>query len=82
MLQFIPRYYLRFGFVIIQGEFPAVGGATLELVAADISQRKTLLPEYFQGVRGLIICSAAVVGPSDDTEDRKKYYQVCSLTSL
>jgi nucleoside-diphosphate-sugar epimerase len=36
-------------------------GASLELVPADITQRPTLLPEYFAGVRQLICCTAAKV---------------------
>ncbi|GAX82458.1 hypothetical protein CEUSTIGMA_g9885.t1 [Chlamydomonas eustigma] len=53
----------------------ASGGA-LELCAADLSQPKTLLPEYFKDVRGLVICSAVKVQPKEgDTPDRAKYMQ-------
>ncbi|KAI8474181.1 MAG: complex I intermediate-associated protein 30-domain-containing protein [Monoraphidium minutum] len=54
---------------------PAAGGV-LELVTADIAQRRTLLPAYFEGVRQLVSCSAVKVVPKEgDTVDRAKYYQ-------
>lgn len=54
----------------------AVGGR-LEVVAADLSQRQTLLPEMFEGVRAVVSCHAVKVQPKEgDTVDRKKYYQV------
>lgn len=54
----------------------------MELVSGDIAQRQTLLPENFQGIRGLIVCSSAIVTPKEgDTEDRKKYYQVSTPDS-
>jgi hypothetical protein len=56
---------------------PAGGGASLELVAADITQRATLLPHMFAGVRQLVCCTAVKVAPKEgDTQDRSKYYQV------
>ncbi|GAB4824163.1 hypothetical protein N2152v2_011209 [Parachlorella kessleri] len=51
-------------------------GGSLELVAADITQRRTLLPEMFRGVTQLISCTAVKVAPKEgDTADRSKYYQ-------
>jgi len=48
----------------------------LELAPADIVQAKTLLPEYFTGVKQLVWCAATKIVPKEgDTEDRQKYYQ-------
>ena len=48
----------------------------LEIVAADITQPRTLQPSYFEGVRAAFICTAVTVAPKEgDTEDRSKYYQ-------
>lgn len=56
---------------------PAAPGGGLELAAADVTQRRTLLPEYFAGVRQVVCCSAVKVAPKEgDTVDRAKYYQV------
>lgn len=50
------------------------------MVAADITQRKTLLPAMFEGVRQLVSCSAVKVQPKEgDTADRSKYYQGRSM---
>ncbi|GMH41686.1 hypothetical protein BSKO_09596 [Bryopsis sp. KO-2023] len=58
------------------GSYPAAPGGALELVPVDITQRQTLLPEYFENVRALLICSAVKISPKEgDTSDRKKYYQ-------
>lgn len=55
---------------------PVAPGGVLELVAADITQKSTLLPEMFEGVRGVISASAVKVAPKEgDTEDRAKYMQ-------
>ena len=52
-------------------------GSSLELVAADITQRATLLPEMFADVRSLVIATAVKVAPKEgDTADRAKYRQV------
>ena len=52
-------------------------GSSLELVAADITQAATLLPEMFVGVRGMVIASAVKVVPKEgDSVDRAKYLQV------
>jgi len=54
--------------------FPCAKGGSLDFVVGDITQRQTLLPEFFNGVRATIICSSTVVAPVEgDTEDRKKY---------
>ena len=54
-------------------------GSSLELVAADITQRATLLPEMFADVRALVIATAVKVAPKEgDTADRAKYRQVCA----
>eukprot|EP00878_Enallax_costatus_P006301 GHUV01006605.1.p1 GENE.GHUV01006605.1~~GHUV01006605.1.p1 ORF type:complete len:707 (+),score=173.74 GHUV01006605.1:310-2430(+) len=58
------------------GNLPVVPGAVLQLIAADITQKQTLLPEMFDGVREVISCSAVKVQPKEgDTPDRQKYYQ-------
>lgn len=49
----------------------------LELVAADITQPATLLPEMFEGVSAVVNASAVKVAPKEgDTPDRAKYLQV------
>lgn len=49
----------------------------LQLVAADISQRRTLTPDMFAGVGSVISCTAVKVQPKEgDSPDREKYYQV------
>ncbi|KAL3693896.1 hypothetical protein R1sor_007547 [Riccia sorocarpa] len=51
-------------------------GPDVELVLADVTQKATLLPEYFKGVRQVINCVAVGVGPKEgDTPDRQKYMQ-------
>lgn len=55
---------------------PASPGGSLELVAGDITQSKTLLPEMFDGVRAVVSCTAVKVAPKEgDSVDRTKYYQ-------
>ncbi len=47
------------------------------MVAADITQRQTLTPDMFDGVRAVVSCSAVKVQPKEgDPPDRDKYYQV------
>lgn len=59
---------------VVGGSLPRE--ACLELVPADITQRQTLLPEYFVGVRQLIWCAATKIVPKEgDDESRSKYYQ-------
>ncbi|CAG9465720.1 unnamed protein product [Pedinophyceae sp. YPF-701] len=52
---------------------------TLEMVAADLSQEMTLLPELFTGVRAVVSCAAAKVRPKEEVPDSAeadaKYYQ-------
>ena len=58
------------------GPHTEVPGAVLELVAGDITQPATLLPEFFFGVKGVVCATACKVVPKEgDTPDRKKYYQ-------
>jgi uncharacterized protein YbjT (DUF2867 family) len=48
----------------------------LQLVPVDITQPKTLLPEYFIGVKQLVWCAATKIVPKEgDDENRSKYYQ-------
>lgn len=48
----------------------------VEVVAADLTQSATLLPEYFQGVTKIVVAHSCIVGPKEgDTVDRQKYYQ-------
>lgn len=55
---------------------PAGSGGRLELVTADVTQPKTLLPEFFEGVQSVVCCTAVKVAPKEgDTQDRQKYYQ-------
>lgn len=55
---------------------PRASGASLDVVVGDITQKQTLLPEYFSGIRAAILCTAVKVAPKEgDTEDRAKYYQ-------
>ncbi|EFJ50015.1 hypothetical protein VOLCADRAFT_89408 [Volvox carteri f. nagariensis] len=57
-------------------ELPVAAGGKLELAAADVVQRQTLLPEMFEGVRAVVCCTAVKVTPKEgDTADRAKYYQ-------
>lgn len=52
------------------------GAGKLEIVAADITQEKTLRPEMFQDVSAVVCCTAVKVAPKEgDDEDRSKYYQ-------
>ncbi|KAG6557217.1 hypothetical protein Mapa_001144 [Marchantia paleacea] len=52
-------------------------GPDVELVVADITQKATLLPEYFKGVRQVINCVSVIVGPKEgDTAERQKYMQI------
>lgn len=67
-----------------QGGLPRAADARLELVPVDITQRQTLAPEFFEGVRALLICSAPIVNPKEgDSPDRAKYMQArigyCSI---
>ncbi|KAF5827867.1 hypothetical protein DUNSADRAFT_18603 [Dunaliella salina] len=55
---------------------PAGPGGKLEVVVADITQRRTLLPEYFRGVRAVVSCTAVKVQPKEgDDSQRSKYMQ-------
>ena len=48
----------------------------VEIVAADIVQRRTLSPEMFDDVGVLFSCTAVKVAPKEgDTSSREKYYQ-------
>lgn len=59
---------------IREGDLP--DSACLELAPVDITQRKTMLPEYFAGVRQLVWCAATKIVPKEgDDENRSKYYQ-------
>lgn len=59
---------------ITEQELPET--ACLELAPVDITQKKTLLPEYFKGVKQLIWCAATKIVPKEgDDADRSKYYQ-------
>ena len=61
----------------LQASLPVGPSGALQLVAADISQRKTLTAEMFRGVCAVISCTAVKVQPKEgDTVDREKYYQV------
>ena len=46
----------------VQGGLPVGAGGALELAAADMTQRATLLPEMFAGVTQLVVCTAVKVG--------------------
>ena len=66
-------------YFVLQGSLTGNPGSSLELVAADITQRATLLPEMFADVRALVVATAVKVAPKEgDTEDRAKYRQVCT----
>lgn len=55
---------------------PAAPGGALEVVAADLVQARTLLPEYFDGVRAVVSCSAVKIQPKEgDDSIRSKYMQ-------
>jgi len=52
------------------------GNGKLEIVAADITQAKTLLPEMVKDVSAVVCCTAVKVAPKEgDDESRSKYYQ-------
>lgn len=56
--------------------FPSELPGRLEVAAADITQRATLVPEMFEGVSQVVCCTAVKVAPKEgDTMDRAKYYQ-------
>lgn len=60
----------------VLSRLPTAPGATLELIAADLTQKATLVPEMFTNIKGVISCAAVKVSPKEgDTEDRAKYYQ-------
>lgn len=60
-----------------QGGLKGAPGSSLELVAADIVQPATLLPEMFQGVTQAVLATAVKVSPKEgDNEARDKYNQV------
>jgi hypothetical protein len=60
-----------------QGGLTGPAGSSLEVVAADITQPATLLPEMFTGVTAAVLASAVKVSPKEgDTPDRQKYLQV------
>ncbi|CAM6108087.1 unnamed protein product [Calypogeia fissa] len=51
-------------------------GPAIDVVTGDITQKSTLLPEYFKDVRAVVNCVAVTVGPKEgDTADRQKYFQ-------
>lgn len=51
-------------------------GSDVDVVAADVTQSATLLPEYFKGVTKIVVAHSCIVGPKEgDTADRQKYYQ-------
>ncbi|MEW5307468.1 MAG: hypothetical protein WDW36_009863 [Sanguina aurantia] len=54
---------------------PVAPGGKLDLVGADITQKATLLPEYFVGVRAVVSCTAVKVAPKEADVDRAKYFQ-------
>lgn len=62
----------------MQSSLPVAPGGKLELVGADITQKATLLPEYFAGVRAVVSCTAVKVAPKEADVDRAKYFQVWS----
>jgi uncharacterized protein YbjT (DUF2867 family) len=51
---------------------PRADNATLEVVAADLSQPKTVRKELFTGVRTVVSCAAVKVQPKEGDEDRSK----------
>ena len=53
------------------------GGASLEIVQADITQPATLNSNLFTGASAIISATSTIVGPKEgDSEDRQKYRQV------
>ncbi|MEW5317424.1 MAG: hypothetical protein WDW38_008720 [Sanguina aurantia] len=60
---------------IIMSSLPVAPGGKLDLVGADITQKATLLPEYFAGVRAVVSCTAVKVAPKEADVDRAKYFQ-------
>ncbi|KAF8060080.1 NAGS2 [Scenedesmus sp. PABB004] len=58
------------------GGLDVAPGGALQLVAADITQARTLAPAMFDGVVAVVSCTAVKVQPKEgDTVDRAKYYQ-------
>lgn len=79
MHSFLPASQLTLACIplALQSGLSRAAGASLELAAADIVQRRTLVPEIFDGVTSVVCCTAVKVVPKEgDTVDRKKYYQV------
>jgi uncharacterized protein YbjT (DUF2867 family) len=52
---------------------PCTDRATLEVIAADFSQPKTLCKELFAGVRAVVSCSSVKVQPKEGDCDRSKF---------
>lgn len=76
---FLGAYPLRLVCGCVQGDLRGAPGCSLELVAADITQPATLLPEMFQGVRAAVLATAVKVSPKEgDNAQRDKYNQVIS----
>ena len=53
-------------------QLPRADGATLEVVAADLSQPKTVVRGAFDSVRAVVSCAAAKVQPVEGDADRAK----------
>lgn len=51
---------------------PGAEGATLEVVAADLSQPATVREELFEGVRAVVSCASVIVQLKEGDEDRSK----------
>lgn len=66
--------------LVAQGGLSGTAGSSLEVVAADITQPATLLPDMFVGVTAAVLASAVKVSPKEgDTPDRQKYMQVSGV---
>lgn len=51
-------------------------GPEVDMVIGDVTQKATLLPEYFEGVKKVVNAVSVIVGPKEgDTPERQKYYQ-------
>eukprot|EP00199_Chlamydomonas_sp_CCMP681_P001464 CAMPEP_0119103538 /NCGR_PEP_ID=MMETSP1180-20130426/1956_1 /TAXON_ID=3052 ORGANISM="Chlamydomonas cf sp, Strain CCMP681" /NCGR_SAMPLE_ID=MMETSP1180 /ASSEMBLY_ACC=CAM_ASM_000741 /LENGTH=608 /DNA_ID=CAMNT_0007088073 /DNA_START=1 /DNA_END=1827 /DNA_ORIENTATION=- len=55
---------------------PCGPGGELQVVAADLSQARTLVPEMFTDVRACVSCAAVKIQPKEgDNSERSKYMQ-------
>lgn len=58
---------------------PAAPGAVLEVAAADLTQRGTMRPEMFEGVRAVVSCAGCVVRPKEEDNEEGNRTEKCAV---